>query len=263
METTVNEKPYIFDETEDFAVVYKPSRMHCAPLKDGEGGTLLEWYTGIFPFAATLKGKKEVEGGLLHRLDFETNGLVLIAKNQATLDAIFYQQAQGQFVKEYTALTFAEYFPHKLAGFPPLPPELNSPLPAFPFSIESCFRAYGPGRKTVRPVIDFGENMPHGKKKEIADDFSKPYKTEVIESKKTEENYRQFTIRIKRGFRHQIRCHLAWIGYPILNDPVYGFEQTNSASLEYLCLCAQGLFFFDPHDGALREYRLQKSFELM
>jgi 23S rRNA pseudouridine1911/1915/1917 synthase len=53
--------------------------MHSVPLKNG-GDTLLDWYAGIFPPVMDMCGRKEGEGGLLHRLDFETQGLVLFAK---------------------------------------------------------------------------------------------------------------------------------------------------------------------------------------
>jgi 23S rRNA pseudouridine1911/1915/1917 synthase len=87
----INKEPSILDETGDFAVVYKPPRMHSAPLKHSGGDTLLDWYVAQCP----LVGK----GGLLHRLDFETHGLVLVAKTQPSLDFLLTQQEQGNFIK--------------------------------------------------------------------------------------------------------------------------------------------------------------------
>jgi 23S rRNA-/tRNA-specific pseudouridylate synthase len=66
------------------------------------------------------------------------------------------------------------------------------------------------------------------------------------------------TVRIKRGFRHQIRCHLSWIGYPILNDPLYGSQPFQAD--DFLALCAQALFFIDPDSGLEREYRITSPF---
>jgi 23S rRNA-/tRNA-specific pseudouridylate synthase len=102
--TTNYQLPTILNETDDFAVVYKPPRMHCAPLKKtGNGNTLLDWYAAVLLPVTELSGRKEGEGGLLHRLDFETQGLVLFAKNQKSLDHLLRQQDEGKFVKEYTA----------------------------------------------------------------------------------------------------------------------------------------------------------------
>ena len=233
--------PVIFHETEDFAIVFKPPRMHCAPLKrDGnENETLLDWYAKAFPPIMELSGRKENEGGLLHRLDFETQGLVLFAKNQQTLENLLIQQKQGKFIKEYSAV--CQKSEHQPEGFEAYTgPRADVPL----LVIESHFRPYGPGRKQVRPVIK--EKM---KGKEIAKDGDSFYKTEIIgiERKQTDnrEELYHFTVRLKRGFRHQIRCHLAWVGFPVLNDPLYGKGEADG----FLALRATGLFFDDPKSG--------------
>jgi 23S rRNA pseudouridine1911/1915/1917 synthase len=241
--TTNYELPTIIDETDDFAVVYKPPRMHCAPLKTGGGDTLHDWYAAVFLPVMELSGRKEGEGGLLHRLDFETQGLVLFAKTQKSLDHLLKQQDEGKFVKEYNAhcslltahCSFSSPPPFNVAkdGFPPTP-----------FVIESFFRAYGPGRKQVRPVTDAAY-----KHRKIGD----CYRTEVV-SVSADDNGLSVTARLCRGFRHQIRCHLAWIGCPVLNDPLYGLPADDG----FLALRATGLEFTDL-GGELREYRVVKT----
>jgi 23S rRNA pseudouridine1911/1915/1917 synthase len=252
------EAPFVLVENDDFAVVYKPPRIHCVPLKPGEGNTLLEWYADLFPPVMGLRGKKPLEGGILHRLDYETRGLVLFGKNQAALDSLRAQQEGGRFLKEYKALTIAEYIPPP-PGFPP-PPGLP---PAVPFRIASYFRPYGPGRKTVRPVV-VGRPGREG-----AGDRGYPYETEVLEAADPVDGRRCFTLRIKRGFRHQIRCHLAWLGYPIAGDRLYGTGGADGTAPpvstdelppplpdDRLALRAQALYFFDPRGGAPLEFRL-------
>jgi 23S rRNA pseudouridine1911/1915/1917 synthase len=241
------ESPRIIEETEDFAVVYKPPRFHCAPLRAGEGGTLLEWYARLFPPAAVLRGKRPLEGGILHRLDYETQGLVLFGKTQSALENLFIQQEAGHFVKEYGAVSRKTGTP-PLPGFPP-PPD---PAGSGPFCIQSYFRSYGPGGKTVRPVTGL-----KGRGKKTAADQGRPYETEVVETADLGGEYRYFTLRIKRGFRHQIRCHLAWLGNPIRGDLLYGSAGTDGSAPEGpLALRAQGFRFFDPRNGRPREYRL-------
>jgi 23S rRNA pseudouridine1911/1915/1917 synthase len=245
------ECPRLIAETGDFAVVYKPPRVHCVPLKPGEGGTLLEWYAGIFPQVMKPRGKKIIEGGVLHRLDYETHGLVLFGKNQGALENLVSQQEEGRFVKEYGALTRGNGVYSLPPGFPP-PPELpRSP----PFCIASYFRPYGPGRKAVRPAAA----LKPGKK--TAGDRGRPYETGVIALRELEEGRRCFTLRITRGFRHQIRCHLAWTGNPIEGDPLYGPSGAvppippGSAEI-FLALRAQALYFFDPRDGRPLKFRI-------
>jgi 23S rRNA pseudouridine1911/1915/1917 synthase len=228
----MNTLPVICHETEDFAVVFKPPRMHCAPLRQNgkENETLLDWYAKSFPPVMELSGRKDGEGGLLHRLDFETQGLVLFAKNQKTLENLLNQQKQGLFAKEYSAICQKrESQPEAVALPPPV--------------IESYFRPYGPGRKQVRPVIK--EKL---KGKEVAKDGDSYYKTEVIGVKKKQADNMEFylfTIKLLRGFRHQIRCHLAWVGFPVLNDPLYGKGDCDG----FLALRATGLFFNDPRSN--------------
>jgi len=249
----MNKLPVIHHETEDFAIVFKPSRMHTAPIgqdaplkRDGdENETLLDWYAKIFPPIMELSGRKENEGGLLHRLDFETQGLVLFAKNQQTLENLLIQQKQGIFIKEYSAIC------QKSA---PQPGAVEFSIgQRLPLVIESYFRPYGPGRKQVRPVTK--ENL---KGKETAKDGGAYYKTEIIGIEKRditgqEESY-HFTVRLRRGFRHQIRCHLAWVGFPVLNDPLYGNEDEGG----FLALRATGLFFNDPKSGKTFQFRIEE-----
>jgi len=266
--------PYILEETDDYAVVYKPPKMHtCAKdftrkhEKHKEHGgvfknkTLLDWY---------LTQTRSVFD-VMHRLDYETHGLVLFAKNEKSFHFFKDLQDKGEFVKEYSAVTCSDILlteasnfrfvrhgdekedinsiniKNQQIGFPPCPLCLrDSVRNNTRFSIESYFRPYGPGRKLVRPVIEDGK-----KHKEIAKDKGGFYKTKIIN---IENNV--FTVQIKRGFRHQIRCHLYWVGYPILNDPLYSNE-TEIDTESQLALRSHALFFTDPNTGKRKECRIE------
>jgi 23S rRNA pseudouridine1911/1915/1917 synthase len=258
--------PYILDETEHFAVVYKPPFLHSAPLKravppkagGGERSVLLDWYARVFPGIRQVRGRNAWEGGILHRLDFETRGLVLFAKTQFAMDALLVQQNRGEFVKEYGALSPAKR-QEMLPGFPPVPYKgscARDPLPPAPFSMESAFRPYGPGRKAVRPFADIplrtGVRHPPA-----AGTERRLYQTDVMEWERTDELIR-FRLRIKRGFRHQIRCHLAWLGFPILNDALYGAPAKSPAeSGRFLALRAEMFTFYDPASNEQKVYRME------
>ena len=264
--------PYILDETNDFAVIFKPPKMHCVPRsiknepltmdnEKREKNSVLEWFkensTSVFD--------------LVHRLDFETHGLVLIAKNEKSFIFLKSLQEKGEFIKEYSAKVISNdktgsgdfLRDETLTGFPP-PAVIVSAKPSAekPLIIMSYFRPYGPGRKQVRPVIDIQK-----KHKEVAKDKGGFYRTEIIDI-----NDNIFTMRIKRGFRHQIRCHLRWIGYPILNDPLYsngvrdctvssGVNKINHHGgllTDTLALRAHALSFTDPGNGKPRDYRISQ-----
>ena len=234
--------PYVIEETNDFAVVFKPPRMHSAPLAKKEGGTLLDWFTAR---GQALSPQTSVH--LMHRLDFDTHGLVLFAKNIKSFEFFKDLQDKGGFVKEYSAVCCSVPEASPVPGFPP-PPALaaHAPSPENPLIIESYFRPFGPGRKLVRPVIEEGK-----KSRETAKDNGGFYRTEIIGI-----SGNIFSLRLKRGFRHQIRCHLCWAARPILNDPLYPQPVESDAPPMSLRACA--LSFVDPSTGKQREYRIDK-----
>jgi 23S rRNA pseudouridine1911/1915/1917 synthase len=214
-------------------------------LVHGQPQTLLDWYAAAFPEVKAVCGRQPWEYGVLHRLDFETRGLVLIAKTQYAFDALMRGQEQGLFVKTYSAESAGQTH-GRGPGFPLCPYSAIRP----PCVIESAFRAFGQGRVSVRPAL-----KPFPKNKDTALDRGAYYKTEILE--KAEEAGRAvvFRIHLKRGFRHQIRCHLAWLGYPLLNDSLYGAAgvQRHPAPVG---LCAVGLGFIDPVENAPVSYAL-------
>ena len=224
---TGSAEPEIIAETAAFLVVYKPHNLHTAPLHEQDERTLLAFCAAAFPETARVQGKKPVEGGLLHRLDYETAGLVLVARTDAAWKALDAAQTAGQFFKEYAAAFHA--------ADSRAPASHAAAAGTFPPVIESGFRAYGPGRKQVRPVPD---GMPR-------------YQTRVL-SVHEDGPVTHFRLRLNRGFRHQIRAHLAWIGCPITNDRRYGgFDEGGP-----LALTADTLIFPDPDTGRQQTFTL-------
>ena len=239
--------PQILAEEKNFLIVYKPPGMHSAPLARSPGETLTipEWCAAKFPEIRDLPGRQAGEGGLLHRLDFDTHGLLLVARTAAGMESLLALQREGKIVKEYSAL--ASESKTALPGMPAQKPEfpagvvLAAGIASHPFSINSAFRAYGPGRKSVRPL------MAGSAETETL------YTTEVIGASTLPGNICRIRVRITRGFRHQIRCHLAWAGMPILNDKLYGGASYGKGLLG---LRACSLIFTDPSSGIERLYSI-------
>ncbi|MDR0554045.1 MAG: RNA pseudouridine synthase [Treponema sp.] len=277
-------EPVLIDEQRGYLVVYKPPGIHSAPLTEDASGTVLGWCARRFPEIREPCGRRPREGGLLHRLDYETQGLLLLARCQEALDNLMAQQEAGLFIKEYEAVgvpvgsKLAGSKPAgskpagsrpagglaARAGFPPVPPALTGLIeslrsgggyPAAPAVIESAFRAYGPGRKAVRPWTPDragGAGRVYGRShtRSVSLDQGKPYRTEITAAVR-EGNRLRFSLRLRRGFRHQIRCHLAWIGFPLLNDALYGGALSPTGAIG---LAARGLSFRDPFTGDPRRY---------
>lgn len=193
-------------------VCYKESGLPTAPLKNSTNDNLVSQVSIEYPEIMDVKGFQAWEGGLLHRLDTPTSGLVLFALAQDAFDYLVYQQKNDMIIKEYRAKSKGAK--ELLPGFPPFIYDECS-------SIISGFRNYGPKGASVRPVLP--------------SDNQKVYKTEVIR-----EGDDSFICTITQGFRHQIRCHMAWSSYPLIGDEKYGgFE--GEFGLE-----AIGLTFKDP-----------------
>lgn len=183
--------------TDDFLIAYKDHETCTVPLKNKKtDDTLLDFVAHDYPEVLSVCGKNEWEGGALHRLDTQTAGLVVFARNNTFYEKLSAFQSSGKFVKTYIARTDGDVV---LSG-----------------NISSYFRAYGPGRKMVK-----AESVA------TKADSSFLYTTRV---KCLEKGI--YECCISRGFRHQIRVHLASNGCPIKGDRLYN----NSVSEEVMQL---------------------------
>lgn len=270
-------EPCIVRETDHWAVVYKPSHLPTAPLRADERNTLVYWFLhspevqkqsaeyGLRSREAQVRGKKAIEAGLLHRLDTDTRGLVLFAKDQAVYDFLAARQEAGQMIKTYCAFVEPNRVPEIDNGYGFGATELSM-LKEFaaaqrgiaaqeqvvvqeriaaqlPLTLESQFRNFGPGAKRVAPVVS---GSRHYKKDgrlyttviEAADILPSPPLIRV-------------RCRLSRGYRHQVRAHLAAAGLPIVGDPLYapqGAEAQPESAQVGLQLYAVSLEFPDPEN---------------
>ncbi len=206
-------------ESDDILIADKPSFIPTAPLKNKNGSSFLEEAAAFFPKIMEVKGRQPWEGGLLHRLDTPTSGLVMFALNQRTFDVLLTQQLENEIIKRYKA-TFSKKRT-TLPGFPPYP---FHDVVSERGVITSAFRAYGPKGAQVRPLTAVDGRI---------------YTTQT---EPFDEN--SVCCTITNGFRHQIRCHMAWAGYPLIGDTLYGGDES-----EVFGLRAIALSFIEPSSG--------------
>mgnify|MGYP002627436200 CR=1 FL=1 len=219
---------------EPFIVAYKAQGLPTAPIKEGDNCAFTQ-IAEIFPECKSVQGKKAIEGGLLHRLDTDTQGLILIATNQDFYDYMLEGQEEGRFLKKYIATCNRDLLiTEKLKGFPPLPKDIQMNLnKSNRFVLTSSFRAFGKGRKEVRPVT---EECGHYQSKKAS---KNTYET-IIELNKNKDTSFSAYCTITKGFRHQVRCHLAWLGFPIIGDKIYNSGCYEKEKLQFF---ATGLTF--------------------
>lgn len=183
-------------ENKDMLIADKPHGIPTVPLKSqGMAGTLLGMVAESYPDILTVRGMNAWEYGAVHRLDTATSGLVVFARTQEAYDYLCSIQKNNLMEKTYRACVEMS---DRLKGF-------DRPN-ARTYEIVSYFRSYGPRSKEVRPVQDIKRA-----------DSPVLYKTKVTD---LGDNIMQCMI--TRGFRHQIRAHLAWAGIPIKGDSLYG-----------------------------------------
>ena len=236
---------------------------------------------------AQVRGKKAIEAGLLHRLDTDTRGLVLFAKDQAVYDFLAARQEAGQIIKTYCAFVEPNRVPEIDNGYGFDATELSTlkELSAaqrgiaaqeqvvvqeriavkewiaakLPLTLESQFRNFGPGAKRVAPVFP---SSRHYKKDgrlyttviEAADILPSPPQggeQYALFQNNDGQSLVRVRCRLSRGYRHQVRAHLAAAGLPIVGDPLYapqGAEAPPESAQVSLQLYAVSLEFPDPEN---------------
>lgn len=248
-------------DADPFCVIDK-GILPSAPLHEGDDCALtrslrlvpsLDAVAGKAGMAQNARGTaKSIERGLIHRLDNDTSGLLLIAATQDAYTALSRSQDAGLFTKSYLAATErVQGNTASLHGYPPPP----FPIPVHiecPIVVRSRFRAYGEGRRAVRPVT---ENSGMAAAKAAA---RRIYETVIkmpkgIEYDGTDKGGKQCVLcTTSAGFRHQVRCHLSWLDMPVAGDALYN-SRFAGGPLQFKCIA---LSFPHPLTGAAVTYTL-------
>ncbi len=173
--------------------VDKPAGIPCHPLRPQERGTVLGALRLLDP-AACSAGPLRREGGLLHRLDTDTSGVLLLARSREAFEALAPLMRRGDASKCYWAVCH---------GTPPAPHTFRGPLAAHPSehgTVVVC-APYG--------VAERWRGRPAAAETEVLRAHPAGPLCKVL-------------LRVRRARRHQIRVHLASAGHPIVGDTRYG-----------------------------------------
>jgi len=213
----------VVHEDPSFLVVDKQALLPTVPLKDNPGGkqTLLSLISERYPEVLEISGKNTWEGGVLHRLDTATSGLVVVARTKKAYSFLQTIQKADLFWKEYRAQS-SQYRSVQEPGFPTYPYEDPFSAKGKEVFIGSLFRRYGDHHRQVRPVLATSPKHLLDKSTGVW------YLTKVCYGGEAGNGAKQFTCRLSSGFHHQVRAHLAWSGWPLDGDTFYhGMQQPN------------------------------------
>jgi len=159
--------------------------------------------------------KGEIRPGIVHRIDKETSGLLVVAKTPKALEHLGEQLRLKTVTRKYVALVEG-VIPHNLG-------KVNAPI----------------GRD------------PKNRQKMACVDGGKPAVTNFRVLQRFEE-FSLIECILETGRTHQIRVHMNYIGYPIVGDPKYGIRKTNTENGQYLH--AQTLGFIHPETEEYMEF---------
>ncbi|MBE7004368.1 MAG: RluA family pseudouridine synthase [Ruminococcaceae bacterium] len=197
-------------EDADVVVVNKPSGLVVHPAPGHPDGTLVNAL--LYHCGASLSGVGgALRPGIVHRIDRDTSGLIIAAKNDAAHRALAEQLKDHTLARTYECITVGA--PREESG------TVDAPIARDPRD-----------RKRMAVVSGGREAVTHW---------------EVVERYPGHAHLR---CRLETGRTHQIRVHMAYIGHPILGDTVYGAKKP-VPGLTGQCLHAVGLRFLHPRTG--------------
>lgn len=172
-------------EDENMAVINKPSGMLTHPTTKEISGTLVNAL--MYKYGENLSDLNgDLRPGIVHRLDRNTSGLIMIAKNNRTHEFLVNEMKEKRFLKKYLAVVKGSLEKDEFEIESPIGRHLTQPH-------KQCIREDGKESLTLVKVLERLEGAT------------------FVE------------LTLITGRTHQIRVHMSSIGHPVYNDTLYGF----------------------------------------
>ena len=197
-------------EDDDVIVINKPQGMVVHPAAGNRAGTLVNALLAHCRGLSAIGGKERP--GIVHRLDKDTSGVLVVAKNDAAHVSLQKQIQAREARREYLAIVHGRVREER--------GRINAPIGRHPVDRKRMAVIAG-GRPAV---TDY----------EVLERFP---------------GYTLVRAILQTGRTHQIRVHMAHLGHPVVGDPVYGARRS-PWNLKGQCLHAQRLAFRHPRTGA-------------
>jgi 23S rRNA pseudouridine1911/1915/1917 synthase len=211
-------------ETPDFLVINKPAGL----VVHGDGKhkepTVVDWLLKKYPEVLGVGETMEIEhagetieiprSGIVHRLDRDTSGVLILAKNQETFEFLKQQFKNHTIKKKYMAVVFG--WPRDERGI------IEQPI--------------GRSRSDIRAWTT--KASARGTMREAITRFTVKKKFEFEGQK-----YAIVDLYPQTGRTHQLRVHMSHIGHPIVGDPIYSGKKPTALSIDRTALHAEQIMF--------------------
>ena len=201
-------------EDDDVIVVNKPNGMVVHPAVGNKSGTLVNALMHHSKNLSSING--EFRPGIVHRIDAYTTGLLMVAKNDKAHEFLQKQLQDKTTTRKYIALVWG-VIPNDTGV-------IDAPI----------MRDKSDRKKMAVGNINSKDAVTHFK---VLERFS---------------NATLIELKLETGRTHQIRVHMAYIGYPVVNDPVYGRRKLIDETGQ--CLHAKTLGFIHPTTHKYMEF---------
>lgn len=203
-------------EDEDLLVVNKPKGMVVHPAAGNFQGTLVNAL--MYHCKESLSGINGVmRPGIVHRIDKNTSGLLIVAKNDFSHNILAKQIKEHSFTREYEAVVYGNL--KNDTGV------INAPIGRHPVKRKQMAVVKSGGRNAVTEYT-------------VLERFG---------------NFTHINLKLQTGRTHQIRVHMSSIGHPVAGDDVYGPKKIIT-SLCGQCLHARKIGFIHPKTNEYMEF---------
>jgi len=203
-------------EDADVIVINKPRGMVVHPAAGHPGGTVVN---ALLHHCKDLSGINGVmRPGIVHRIDKDTSGLLMIAKNDLAHASLAAQLKEHSVTRKYRALVHGVLQHDKGT--------VDAPI----------------GRAT------------HDRKLYVVTDKNSKHAVTHFTVGERFDEYTLLELRLETGRTHQIRVHMKYIGFPLVGDPVYGGKGGRALGMEGQALHAETLGFIHPRSGEYMEF---------
>ncbi len=228
----------ILFENKDLLVINKPAGISVHADGKSKKTTITDWILEKYPtikkvgepFDLKIKGGEKIKiyrPGIVHRLDKETSGALIIVKNQKTFNFFKKQFMEHSIQKIYHAFVYGIVSDPRASLATNKRGLINSSIGRSPKDI----RMWTAGRGARQPL------------REAITEYIILKKFKAKEAKE-EEDFSYLEIYPKTGRTHQIRVHLRYINHPVVSDPIYRGGKDLALGMERLALHAKSISFY-------------------